>query len=153
MRRPLQVKPDERGYFVELWREDWLPSFYHFDEHWDLPDVKQSMLSVSRPGVVRAWHAHVRSQDDFLVVIKGEAQIVYYDAGTQQFVEKRVNGETPELVYVPGTYWHGTQALTETWTIYFVTQLYDYKNPDELRLPPDHEFDGAGRFEWDTKKQ
>lgn len=145
MRRPLKVNIDTRGSFTELWRQDWFPEW-----HSDLPGVKQSMLSISHPGVIRAWHQHEGGQDDLLVVIKGEVLVVYFDGPTHQFVEKRVNGDTPELVFVPGGMWHGTQTIgnSYSWTIYFVNKLYDYENPDELRLPLDYTFPEAGRFEW-----
>lgn len=34
---------------------------------------------------------------------------------------------------VPGHYWHGFKALgvEPVWLVYFVTKLYDHKNPDE----------------------
>jgi len=41
------------------------------------------------------------------------------------------------VVRIPGTYWHGTKTVGNepSLTVYFVTKLYDYQNPDEERRP------------------
>lgn len=148
MKKALKVNTDERGSFTELCREDWLLSFIAPHDIGEPPTIKQSMMSISNRGVIRAWHKHKRGQDDLLVVIKGKARIVYVNEITKRFVEREVSELKPELIYIPGDHWHGTQALTGTTTIYFVTKLYDYENPDELRLPPDHDF-GWGTFGWE----
>ena len=142
MNKLLKVNKDERGSFTELWRKDWRIPFTP-------AEISQSMISISKPNVIRAWHKHERRQDDYLVVISGIVKIVYIETWpfNTRFVEYVVDGKRPELVYIPGNCWHGTQALTDTTTIYFVTQLYDYENPDELRRPPDYDF-GWGAFEW-----
>jgi dTDP-4-dehydrorhamnose 3,5-epimerase len=40
-------------------------------------------------------------------------------------------------VRIPGKYLHGTKTVSNTpsLTLYFVTRLYDYKSPDEIRRP------------------
>jgi dTDP-4-dehydrorhamnose 3,5-epimerase len=41
------------------------------------------------------------------------------------------------VVRIPGHYYHGTKTLGDepSLTLYFVTRLYDYDNPDEERKP------------------
>ena len=54
--KELKLRPDDRGFFCELYRQDWR-SF--FDEQ-----VVQFNLTSSFPGTVRAWHRHARGQVD-----------------------------------------------------------------------------------------
>ncbi len=131
----LKKQFDERGYFAELIRADWQD---FFDS--DLP--VQISLSVSYPDMIRAWHRHVRGQVDYLLVIKGTMKIVAYDDDPSsptrgQMFETVVNGEKPQIVRVPGHYWHGTKTLgvESSITLYAVSKLYDYNNPDEGRKP------------------
>ena len=42
--------PDERGVFTEIYRADWSELF---DD-----EIVQANLSVTYPGIVRAWHRH-----------------------------------------------------------------------------------------------
>ena len=41
-----------------------------------------------------------------------------------------------KIVKIPGHLWHGTITLSQfpSETLYFLTNLYDYQNPDEERL-------------------
>jgi dTDP-4-dehydrorhamnose 3,5-epimerase len=45
--------PDERGFFAQAARKDWLDLF---GEKW----ISQSNLSQSYPGIIRSWHRHAR---------------------------------------------------------------------------------------------
>jgi dTDP-4-dehydrorhamnose 3,5-epimerase len=47
------------------------------------------------------------------------------------------SGQKPMLVRIPGKYLHGTKTVSSepSLTVYFVTRLYDYKDPDEIRRP------------------
>jgi dTDP-4-dehydrorhamnose 3,5-epimerase len=125
---------DERGFFSELIRNDWQDFFES-----DLP--VQISLSVSYPGMIRGWHHHTK-QVDYLLVIKGAMKIVVYDDDSSSFTrgqmdELVVNGEKLQIVRVPGHYWHGTKTLgiEPSITVYAVSRLYDYDNPDEGRRP------------------
>ena len=44
--------------------------------------------------------------------------------------------EEPQVVRIPGFYWHGTKCLDAkgSLVVYFMSNLYDYKNPDEERM-------------------
>jgi dTDP-4-dehydrorhamnose 3,5-epimerase len=130
----LKKQFDERGFFAELIRNDWRDFFES-----DLP--VQISLSVSYPGMIRAWHHHTK-QVDYLLVIKGAMKIVAYDDDSLsptrgQMVEQVVNEEKLQIVRVPGHYWHGTKTLgiEPSITVYAVSRLYDYDNPDEGRRP------------------
>jgi len=126
----LKVIPDERGFFAEALRQDWNE---FFNGEW----VVQVNLSYSYPGIVRAWHRHERGQIDYFLVVKGAMKICAYEEGTGKMVEIIGSENKPSVIRIPGKYWHGTKTISDipSLTVYFVTRLYDYKNPDELRRP------------------
>lgn len=127
--------PDERGFFAEIMREDW-KDFFGEDK------VVQINLSMSYPGIVRAWHRHLRGQVDYFVVVKGAMKICAYDDDKNsptygELTEIISTAEKLQVVRIPGYYWHGTKTIgvEPSLLIYFVTRLYDYSNPDEERRP------------------
>ena len=126
----LNVIPDERGFFAEALRQDWNE---FFNDEW----VVQANLSYSYPGIVRAWHRHERGQIDYFLVVKGAMKICAYDEESRRMVEIISSEHKPSVIRIPGKYWHGTKTISDkpSLTVYFVTRLYDYKNPDELRRP------------------
>jgi len=102
----------------------------------------QANLSRSYPGVIRAWHRHVRGQNDYFLVTKGSMKICAYDDNPNsetrgELVEIIASEEKLQLIRIPGYYWHGTKTLGNepSLTIYFTSRLYDYTNPDEERRP------------------
>ena len=130
--KPLKRFADERGFFTELMRSDWKDLLGE-------DRIVQANLSITYPGIVRAWHRHLRGQVDYFIVVRGAAKICIYDDETCELDEIVSTGENLQIVRVPGHYWHGFKALGHepTWLIYFVTRLYDYQNPDEERRPWD----------------
>jgi len=128
--KPLKRHFDERGSFTELMRLDWKDILGE--------DVfVQANLSITYPGIVRAWHRHLRGQVDYFIVIRGAAKICAYDEDTRELAEIYSYGERPQIVRVPGHYWHGFKSIgiEQTYLIYFVTKLYNYDDPDEERRP------------------
>ena len=124
---------DERGFFTEVLRQDW-GDFLNTD--W----ITQINLSKSNPDIVHAWHRHDRGQIDYLLVLEGILKIVAYDDESESatrgnICEITVSSEQLELVRIPGNYWHWHKSIgsSQALSIYMVTQLYDYKNPDEER--------------------
>ena len=135
--RELQINADERGSLTELWREDW--GFYEGKD-----DPSMSYVSITYPGIIRAWHRHVRGQIDHFVVVNGKAKVGIYDdrkdSPTQGKLDTFVIGEgNMNAVRVPGDCWHGFKAVGDQRTVLvnFPTNLYDYEDPDEERLPYD----------------
>lgn len=121
--------PDERGFFAEIIRTDWKELVNE--------EIVQANLSLSYPGMIRAWHRHVRGQVDFFVVLQGSMKIVAYDEGSSKLVEVTASEERLQVVRLPGHFWHGTKTLgtTPSLTLYLHNRLYDYNNPDEQRRP------------------
>ncbi len=125
----LRLLPDERGFFVEVLRQDW----QEFIDEW----ITQVNLSYSYPNIVRAWHSHLRGQVDYFLVIEGALKICAYDEETRRLAEVITSKEKPTLVRIPGHYLHGTKTISSepSLMVYFVNRLYDYKKPDEERIP------------------
>ncbi|MGD0159518.1 MAG: dTDP-4-dehydrorhamnose 3,5-epimerase family protein [Candidatus Bathyarchaeia archaeon] len=127
---PIKRLPDERGFFSEVMRKDW-------KEILGQDEVAQANLSVTYPGIVRAWHRHLRGQTDYFLALKGAIKICAFDEKTGELSEVVSTGEILQVVRIPGHYWHGFKALgTEpAMLLYFTTRLYDSVKPDEERRP------------------
>lgn len=128
--KTIERKNDERGFFTEVFRGDWK----------DLPKEDkpvQANLSVTYPGIIRAWHRHVKGQTDYFLVLTGALRICAYDEKTRELDEIISTERDLQVVRIPGDYWHGFKALGNepSRLVYFTTKLYDYKNPDEERRP------------------
>jgi dTDP-4-dehydrorhamnose 3,5-epimerase len=130
--KSLRVIPDERGYLMEMLRCD--------DEIYQR--FGQIYLSVVYPGVVKGWHYH-KTQTDYFVVVRGMAKVVLYDAREDSPTYGEVNefflGErNPTLLMIPPLVVHGMKGVSPepACLINIPTQAYNYKNPDEFRIPP-----------------
>jgi dTDP-4-dehydrorhamnose 3,5-epimerase len=121
---------DERGSFTELIRDD---------DREILGDdtIVQANLSVGYPSVIRAWHRHLRGQNDYFVVLSGAIKICAYSDERKELTEIISSGEQPKVVKIPGHYWHGTKVIGNqpAMLLYFVNRLYNYEKPDEERRP------------------
>lgn len=133
--RDLQVNLDERGHLVEAFRSDW-------DEY--EPEPAMSYYSVTYPGIIRAWHRHLRGQVDYFTCPQGRIKIGIYDdreeSPTKGELDTFVIGEDkPRVVRVPGDCWHGFKAIgtKPALMVNYPSELYDYEEPDEERLPWD----------------
>ncbi len=131
--RQLKLVADERGWLMEVLRSDW-ELFEKF---------AQTYVTAAYPQVVKAWHMH-KKQTDNVACVKGMVKLVLCDGRKNSKTKGEVNefviGErNPTLVKIPPRVWHGFKNICEEVTIVVnvPTGLYDYKNPDEHRLPPD----------------
>ncbi len=134
-RRSLTRRPDERGYFAEILRSDWTD--------FTLGEAPvQANLSMSYPGIVRAWHRHARGQVDYFIVVQGALKIAAYDdrpgsATRGELSELVASADHLEVLRVPGHFWHGSCAVGHgpALVVYLVSRLYDAAKPDEERRP------------------
>lgn len=126
----VNIIPDERGFFAEAFRQDWKELV---EDEW----IVQANISHSYPNIVRAWHKHVRGQVDYFLVLEGAMKICAYQEESGKMAEVVASGQKPTVVRIPGHYLHGTKTVSAepSLTVYFVTKLYDYKTPDEIRRP------------------
>jgi dTDP-4-dehydrorhamnose 3,5-epimerase len=128
--------PDERGVFMELMRVDW-------KELLDEDNIVQVNLSVTYPGIVRAWHRHMRGQVDYFLTLKGSIKVCAYNDECSptkgHLIEAVLCEDRMQILRVPGRYWHGFKVVSPepACLIYFVNRLYDPANPDEERRPWD----------------
>jgi dTDP-4-dehydrorhamnose 3,5-epimerase len=131
--RKLNPIADGRGYLMEILRADW-DSFAGFG---------QAYLTACYPGIIKAWHAH-REQTDHFCVMRGDAKVVLYDGREGSPTHGEINefyiGErNPALLTIPPLVMHGFCALGggDCVILNLPNRLYNYAQPDELRLPPD----------------
>jgi dTDP-4-dehydrorhamnose 3,5-epimerase len=131
--KKLRVMTDERGWLMEILRGD-DKLFQKFG---------QVYLTTAYPGVVKAWHYH-KKQTDNCTCIKGMMKLVLYDDRDESPTKGEVNeffigDKNPMLICIPPGIYHGFKAMGGK-TAYFLnipTELYNYNEPDEYRLPPD----------------
>jgi len=116
----LTQNADERGRFIETYRQEWFPG---------TDAMVQGNRSDSRAGVVRALHYHLR-QADYWYVPHGRILVGMFDLrrsspthGKPLTIEI---GEGAEVgVYIPPGVAHGFQALTDATLTYLVDRYYD----------------------------
>jgi dTDP-4-dehydrorhamnose 3,5-epimerase len=131
--KKLNVIPDERGWLMEILRCD--DSFFK--------KFGQVYITTAYPNVVKAWHMHKKQTDNF-TCIRGMMKVALYDARKDSPTHGEINeffigDKNPILISVPPYVYHGFKGIG-TETAYFLNvpnELYNYKKPDEYRLPPD----------------
>jgi dTDP-4-dehydrorhamnose 3,5-epimerase len=135
---PLKRFGDERGWFMELYRESWL----------DGERGRQANLSYSRQGVIRGLHYHQRGQSDLFVCLQGTARVVVLDVASGETFTADIGDENPAAVFISVGLAHGYEALTDILFYYQVTREYDTADPDEHNVPWD---DPRVRDLWSTR--
>jgi len=130
--KQLRQATDERGWLIEIMRNDW--------EHYQ--KFGQVYVTAAYPQVVKAWHMH-KKQTDNVACIKGMIKLVLCDCREESKTKNEINefviGERNLLlVKIPPEVWHGFKNVTEEYALVLniPTELYNYKEPDEHRLPP-----------------
>jgi dTDP-4-dehydrorhamnose 3,5-epimerase len=125
-RIPLRRFEDERGWFMELYRAGWVEK-----------PMRQTNVSWSRGGTIRALHYHERGQDDLFVALEGTARVVVLDLESGETFCEDIGAGNPVAIYVPGRCAHGFEAITDLLFCYHVTEEYDPDDPDEHGIPWD----------------
>ena len=129
----LKIIKDQRGWLMEILRCD-DPQFKKFG---------QVYLTTAYTGVVKAWHYHKKQTDNF-TCINGVMRVALYDARKDsltkgEIMEFVIDDDNRILITVPPGVYHGFKAEGGE-TAYFLSipdMPYNYKEPDEFRLPPD----------------
>lgn len=131
--KKLRIIPDERGMLMEILRSD--------DELFER--FGQVYVTTAYPDVVKAWHMH-KKQTDNMTCIKGVMKVALYDAREDSETFKEINEffigkDNPIFISIPPNVYHGFKAIgtEEAYMINIPTVLFNYKEPDEYRLPPD----------------
>lgn len=140
----LKVIPDERGFLMEMLRSD--------DDIYQ--KFGQVYLTCCYPGVVKGWHYH-RRQTDHFVCVHGMAKVVLYDGREDSPTRGEANeffmGERNQIILkIPPLVMHGFKAIgnESAYIINCPTELYNYREPDEYRLPYDTD---EIPYDWDIK--
>jgi len=107
---------DARGAFTEIIR---------------LRTGGQVSFSNTHPGITRGNHFHTRKIERF-AVISGEALIQLRRIGTDKVMDFYLSGEAPAFVDMPVWYTHNIRNIgnTELYTIFWINEFYDEKDPD-----------------------
>ncbi|MCX8150103.1 MAG: dTDP-4-dehydrorhamnose 3,5-epimerase family protein [Candidatus Bathyarchaeota archaeon] len=128
--KPIKRTPDERGFFAEVMRKDWKDLFVE-------GEIAQANVSNTYPGIIRAWHRHLKGQTDYFITLQGTIKICGFDEKTKELNEIISASQIPQIVRMPGQYWHGFKVLGNepAMLLYFTTKTYDYDDPDEERKP------------------
>jgi dTDP-4-dehydrorhamnose 3,5-epimerase len=118
---------DSRGYFYETYRRSWIPG---------AREMVQGNSSLSRAGVLRGMHYHLK-QADLWSVPDGLVRAALFDfrasSPTFRAVEiVELSGERPFALYIPKGVAHGFCALRDSRMTYLVDEYYD--GADELGI-------------------
>jgi len=117
----LDEHPDERGSLTELYRRSWFPGS---------PEMVQANLSISRAGVLRGLHYHLR-QTDYWVLLEGTAFVGLVDlrpgsASRDRSEHLRLDGTLgPRGLLIPPGVAHGFYAETPIRLGYLVDLPFD----------------------------
>jgi dTDP-4-dehydrorhamnose 3,5-epimerase len=130
-RRTLDVHPDDRGSFMELWRASWLDGLPGMRPG---ATMRQSNVSRSAPRVLRGLHMHQR-QSDLWVVVDGHPLVALVDvrptlSRSGAPVADTFDAAPGEAVFIPDGVAHGFYARDAITLVYLVTNEYD--GSDEL---------------------
>jgi len=116
MNKKLEIKSDERGNFVEVFK---------------IPGFGQVSYSTTKSGIVRGNHYHTRKKEIFCV-IEGEAKIRQRNIKTNEIEEVVVSGDAPELVEMKLNWTHNIQNIgdTEMKLLIWISEVYNLNDPD-----------------------
>ncbi len=119
MNKKLEIKSDERGDLVEVFK---------------IPGVGQFFYSTSKPGVIRGNHYHARKKE-FFCVIEGEAKIRLRDRTTGRVDEHIVTGAEPEIVEMKINWTHNIQNISsgEMKLLVWVNEVFNPDDPDTFK--------------------
>ena len=123
---------NERGFLQEILRND--DSLF--------ADLGQVYVTMTLPGIVKAWYRHDR-QIDRMVLVQGSITLALYDSRQDSpshgAIEAHLISESnPALVQIPAGIWHGFKAVSKEPAIllHLNSAPYDFANPDEEKLDP-----------------
>jgi dTDP-4-dehydrorhamnose 3,5-epimerase len=134
------VHGDNRGRFVETWRQEWVPG---------ARAMVQANRADRRQGALVGLHYHLH-QADYWYVPYGSALVVLHDLRASSPTDRatlslEIGEHDHRGVYIPPGVAHGFYALTDMTITYLVDRYYDAT--DELGVAWD---DPEVGFTWPT---
>jgi|SRR5579872_4384561 len=118
--------------------------------------VRQINRSLVVPGSIKAWHFHLK-QDEVQSILPGDKLLVgLWDLRENsktkgQTMRLALGGGKAHWIYIPKGVAHGymNPYKKPATVIYFVSEQFDMKDPDELRMP----WDSMGKEFWSISKE
>jgi len=119
MNEKLEIKGDERGNFIEVFK---------------FPGLGQIGYSTTKPGVVRGNHYHTHKIEKFCV-IEGNALIRLRNRDTNEIKEYGVSGNEPEIVEMTTGWTHNIKNVgdTEMKLLIWANEVFNPDDPDTFR--------------------
>lgn len=143
--QPVSVWPDDRGYFLEIFRSGMgLVS--------DFGDATQVSAALSYPNTIKAFHYHLH-QTDCWSVVQGMFQFALVDLRRGSRTHGARNTMycgtlRPWQVLIPPGVAHGYKVVgTDAGVLVYATDCF-YNPKDEGRIPHN---DGAINYDWSTQ--
>lgn len=120
--KPLTRHEDQRGWLVELYRNDEMPEANH---------PVMAYISETLPGVARGPHEHVDQSDYFAFLGPGEFKLYLWDARPASSTYRKrftlvVGASNPQSVIIPPGVVHAYKCISDTpgWVYNGPNQLY-----------------------------
>jgi dTDP-4-dehydrorhamnose 3,5-epimerase len=143
---PIALWPDDRGHFLEVLRVGrGLAARFPAES-------TQVSATLTNPGVVKAFHYHLR-QFDCWTAVNGMLQVALADMRTNsptygQRNTMYVGAMRPWQILIPPGVAHGYKVISRepAMLVYVTSRFYD--PADELRLPYD---DANVAYDWETQ--
>ena len=126
-----EVYRDERGFFLETYREEYLKE-KNIDVHF-----VQDNLSKSQKNTVRGLHYQIeRQQDKLLMVMEGAILDVAVDLRQDsptfgEYTAMELSAENKHQMFIPKGFAHGFSVLSDNALVYY--KCSDYYYPDGER--------------------
>jgi dTDP-4-dehydrorhamnose 3,5-epimerase len=142
----LPVWPDDRGHFMEVHRVG------HGLASGFAAATSQVSATLTRPGVIKAFHYH-QHQYDCWTVVNGMLQVALADIrrGSRTFGQRNtfyVGAMRPWQILIPPGVAHGYKVISvEPAMLVYVTSRF-YDPADELRIPYN---DSRLSYDWETQ--
>ena len=136
-----EVYRDERGFFLETYREEYLKE-KNIDVHF-----VQDNLSKSQRNTVRGLHYQIEHQQDkLLMVMEGAILDVAVDLRQDsptfgEYTAMELSAENKHQMFIPKGFAHGFSALSDNALVYYKCSDYYYPDGERGLLWDDPELD------------
>lgn len=140
--RDLAKYVDQRGWLLELFRNDELPEGFH---------PAMAYISMTKPGVARGPHEHEFQTDGFAFV-DGDYEVYLWEnrpGKGEKMVTIKAGREEPKVVFVPPGVVHAYRNVgsADAFVINFPDKLYAGEGKKEVVDEIRHENDTTSRFQ------
>lgn len=104
--------------------------------------VKEVFFTYSNKSVIRGMHFTLPVDSNYKLIypIHGEIEDVAFpidkkNFGSYNFITNRLDSDKPELLFIPPSYAHGYEVLSEFAIVMYITN-YDYHDKSERSINP-----------------